>query len=76
MLKRQCVNPIVACERRKHLLFRFKLLVRRFYHLVLLRQVDPKLKAARFGFARFVDRHFSMDDWKSRFSGLDCDSVA
>jgi hypothetical protein len=37
-------------------------LVRRFYHLILLRQVDPKLKAARFGLARFLDRHFSMDN--------------
>ena len=37
-------------------------MVRRFYHLILLRQVDPKLKAARFGLARFVDGHFSMDN--------------
>jgi hypothetical protein len=45
-----------------YLLLRFKLLVRRFYHLILLRQVDPKLKAARFGLARFLDGHFSMDN--------------
>jgi hypothetical protein len=45
-----------------HLLLRFQLLVRRFYHLVLLRQVYPKLKAARFGLARFFDGHFGMDD--------------
>jgi hypothetical protein len=45
-----------------YLLFRFKLLVRRFYHLILLRQVDPKLKAARFGLARFLDGHFSVDN--------------
>jgi hypothetical protein len=65
MLKRHCVNSIVAQERGNfgmHLLLRFKFLVRRFYHLVLLRQVYPKLKAARFGLARFVDGHFSMDD--------------
>ena len=45
-----------------YLLFRFKFLVRRFYHLVLLRQVNPKLKAARIGLARFVDGHFRMND--------------
>lgn len=47
-----------------HVLFGFKLLVRRFYHLVLLRQVDPKLKPAGLRLAGLVDRHFSVDDWK------------
>lgn len=48
--------------RNSHSLLRFKLLVRRLYHLVLLRQVYPKLKAARFGLARFLDGHFGMHD--------------
>jgi hypothetical protein len=60
----QC--PIVASPsrnvRKTYLLFRFKLLVRRFYHLILLWQVDPKLKAARFGLSRFLDGHFSVDN--------------
>lgn len=45
-------------------------MVRRFYHFVLLRQVDPKLEAARFGFSRLVDRHFSVDDWTSSLVGF------
>ena len=60
------VKPIVIKKLSSsiNLLFGFELLVRGFYHLVLLRQVDPKLQAARFGLSRFVDRHFGVDDWK------------
>jgi len=47
-----------------HLLFGFKLLVRWFYHLVLLRQVDPKLEPTGLGLSGLVDRHFGVDDWK------------
>ena len=68
MLKKQEVSPIISNNKETsehHLLLRFKLLVRGFYHLVLFRQVDPKLKAARIGLARFMYRHFSVDDWKS-----------
>ena len=58
------VNSIIATPPKlpSYLLFRFKLLVRRFDHLILLRQVDPKLKAARFGLARFVNGHLCMDN--------------
>ena len=65
MLNKQWVSPIASKNEEtseQHLLLRFKLLVRRFYHLVLLWQVDPKLKAARIRLARFMYRHFSVDD--------------
>jgi hypothetical protein len=42
----------------------------------LLRQVDPKLKAARFGLARFLDGHFSMDDCEITLSmGFDWETL-
>jgi hypothetical protein len=58
------MSTTIAAQERSGLLLGFKLLVRRFYHLVFLRQVDPKLEAARVGLARLVDRHFGVDDWE------------
>jgi hypothetical protein len=59
-----------------YLPFRFELLVRRFYHLILLRQVNPKLKAARFGLARFLDGHLSMDNCEITLStGFDRETL-
>lgn len=81
MLKREAGQPHRPRRTKKppevatDLLLRFKLLVRRFYHFVLLRQVDPKLEAARFRLARSLDRHFSMDDWKITLGELGRDSV-
>jgi hypothetical protein len=71
MLQRRKSIPFVVTQKerkrkkglRATLLFRFKLLVRRFHHLVLLRQVDPQLEAAGLGLAGFLDRHFGVDDW-------------
>jgi hypothetical protein len=71
MLERRKSIPFVDTQKKKKkkkafgrlLLFRFKLLVRRFHHLVLLRQVDPQLEAAGLGLAGFLDRHFGVDDW-------------
>jgi hypothetical protein len=62
--KERVVNPIVMSPSKTPCLLTFQVqaLVRRFYHLILLRQVDPKLKAARFGLARFLHGHFSMDN--------------
>jgi hypothetical protein len=67
MLERRKSIPFVVTQKRvfgRHLLFRFKLLVRRFHHLVLLRQVDPQLEAAGLRLAGFLDRHFGVDDWE------------
>lgn len=73
MLKETACQPHSCASKhpKQHILLRFKLLVRRLYHLVLLRQVDPKLEATRFGLSRLVDRHFSVDDWKSDLVGFD-----
>lgn len=49
---------VVKCDE----LMRFKFLVCRLNHLVFLRKVNPKLKAARVGMARAMHRHFRMDD--------------
>lgn len=64
MLETYTSSPSSPRSSSSELLFGIELLVRRFYHLVLLRQVDPKLQAARFGLSGFVDRHFGVDDCK------------
>ena len=66
--RRKLIQSYLDEFRIQHLLFWFKILVRRFSHLVLLGQVDPELETTRFGLSRIANGHLSMNDWKERIS--------